>query len=97
MPGPEVSFHVIEKVLRFAATPHDEDQMRAILSALLIALLTTAAFAQGKSAPRGDDGKSAKAAADTQKQRAAEAAAAKEAMSKIPDSKEKYDPWKIAR
>ena len=90
-------FRALEKMLKFERKLKDEDRMRAILSAMLIALFATAAFAQGKGAPRGDDGKAAKAAAEIQKQRAAEAAAAKDAMSRIPDSKEKYDPWKIAR
>lgn len=71
--------------------------MKAILIALLVALLATPAFAQGKGPPSGDDGKAAAAAAEIRKQRAADAIAAKEAMSKIPDSKEKYDPWKIGR
>lgn len=33
--------------------------------------------------------------ADKQKKMAAEEKAAKAAMDKVPDSKEKYDPWKI--
>lgn len=74
--------------------------MRAILIVILVTLLTTQAFAQagGKSRPGGDDnGKAAKTASDRQKERAANEAAAKDAMSKIPDSKEKYDPWKIGK
>ena len=74
--------------------------MRIILTAILVSLLSTHAFAQmgGKSRPGSDDnGKAAKAASDQVKERAANEAAAKAAMSKIPDSKEKYDPWKIAR
>ena len=70
--------------------------MKAILTALLITLLATPAFAQmgGKGRPSGGD---APKPDETQKRRAAEDAAAKAAMSKIPDSKEKYDPWKIGR
>ncbi len=71
--------------------------MKAILSAMLLTLLVNPAFAQGKGPPSGDNGKSAKAAADTQRERRENEAAAKAAMSKIPDSKEKYDPWKIGR
>jgi len=71
--------------------------MRVVLTAMVVLLLSSVAFAQmgGKSRPSGDS--SAPKAEDSQKRRAAEDAAAKAAMSKIPDSKEKYDPWKIAR
>ena len=71
--------------------------MKAILSAIFFSLLISPAFAQGKGPPSGDDGKAAKAAAQTQRERKENEAAAKAAMSKIPDSKEKYDPWKIGR
>jgi hypothetical protein len=61
-------------------------------------LFATSAFAQGKARPGNDDnGKAAKAAAEVQRERKENEAAAKDALSKIPDSKEKYDPWKIAR
>ncbi|MCX7307577.1 MAG: hypothetical protein NTZ72_06355 [Afipia sp.] len=70
--------------------------MKTILTAILVTLLATQAFAQmGKPRPSGDG--NAPKGEDVQKRRAAEDAAAKAAMSKIPDSKEKYDPWKIAR
>ena len=72
--------------------------MRAILSAILIVLLSAQAFAQGaggKQRPSGN-GNTPKTD-DREKRHAAEEAAAKAAMSKIPDSKDKYDPWKIAR
>ena len=72
--------------------------MRAILTAILIALLSTQAFAQmggGKKRPSGDG--NAPKADDSQKRHAAEDAAAKAAIAKIPDSQEKYDPWKIGR
>ena len=71
--------------------------MKVILTALLIALSISPAFAQGKGPPSGDNGKAAKAASDVQRERKANEAAAKDALSKIPDSKEKYDPWKIGR
>lgn len=74
--------------------------MRILLTVLMLAALCVSAFAQagGKSRPGNDDnGKAAKTAAETQRERKANEAAAKDAMSKIPDSKEKYDPWKIAR
>ena len=69
----------------------------AIVLTFFLALFSTQVFAQGKSPPSGDDGKAAKAAAEKHKRHADEEAAAKAASSKIPDSKEKYDPWKIAR
>ena len=53
--------------------------------------------AVGKSPPSGDDGKAAKAAAAARKEMKDNEEAAKAAMSRIPDSKEKYDPWRIAR
>jgi len=74
--------------------------MRAFLTAFLIAAFATSALAQGggKSRPGNDDnGKAAKSASDVQRERKANEAAAKDALSKIPDSKEKYDPWKIGR
>ncbi len=75
--------------------------MRAVALAVLLALLATQAHAQGMgnrrtggppeaSAPSSND-------AEVRKRRAREEAAAKAAMQRIPDSKEKYDPWKIAR
>jgi hypothetical protein len=74
--------------------------MRIILSAVVIACLSTQAFAQmgNQSGPRKPGFKETqKVDIDKQKRLDAEAAAAKDAMSKIPDSKEKYDPWKIAK
>ena len=71
--------------------------MKAILGAILIVQLATPVFAQGKGPPSGDNGKAAKAASETQRERKDNETAAKAAMSKIPDSKEKYDPWKIGR
>lgn len=72
--------------------------MKAFLTAMIVVLLATPAFAQGgPSKPRPTNMGESKKADDSEKRHAAEAAAAKDAMSKIPDSKEKYDPWKIAR
>ncbi|MBI3701916.1 MAG: hypothetical protein HY242_15915 [Afipia sp.] len=74
--------------------------MKAFLTAMLVTFLSTQAFAQtgGKSRPGMDDnGKAAKSASERQKERTANEAAAKDALSKIPDSKEKYDPWKIGK
>lgn len=70
--------------------------MKVITVAIFAVLLATQSFAQGKSPPASDD-KAAKAAAAKQRERNDNEAAAKAAMSRIPDSKEKYDPWKIAR
>lgn len=88
----------INASLRFL--PRHEDWMKTILTAILVTLLSAQAFAQGgaKSRPGSDDnGKAAKAAAERQKERSENESAAKDAMSKIPDSKEKYDPWKIGK
>lgn len=80
--------------------------MRVFLIAAVIGLMSVQAHAQmggggmggggggkhrggGASAPAGDT--------DKQKRMAKEEAAAKAAMDKIPDSKEKYDPWKIGK
>lgn len=72
--------------------------MKAILTVILMTLLAAPALAQGgPSKPRPVGMGEAKKADDSDKRHAAEDAAAKAAMSKIPDSKEKYDPWKIAR
>lgn len=71
--------------------------MKAVLTALLIALLATPAFAQMGQKSRPNTNDSGSKVEDAQKRRSAEDAAAKAAISKIPDSKEKYDPWKIGR
>lgn len=71
--------------------------MKIIWMAMVVALFSTQVFAQGKSPPSGDDGKAAKAAAAARKEMKDNEDAAKAAMSRIPDSKEKYDPWRIAR
>lgn len=68
-----------------------------LIVAAAVVLLCGQAFAQGKSRPTGDIGNSAAKGEDTQKRMAKEEAAAKAAMQNIPDSKEKYDPWKIGK
>ncbi|MGL5167838.1 MAG: hypothetical protein ACRC9K_18290 [Afipia sp.] len=71
--------------------------MRFVLIAVAaVVLLSGQAFAQGKHRPSGDTGGAAKGE-DTQKRMAREEAAAKAAMKTVPDSKEKYDPWKIGK
>lgn len=75
--------------------------MRPMVLAILLALITAQAHAQGMGGRRPSGMGEAKAPsqneADLRKRRAREEAAAKAAMQRIPDSKEKYDPWKIAR
>ncbi len=73
--------------------------MRVILSAAAVALLLSGhAYAQGKGRPSGDMGGSSQPKAeDPQKRMAREEAAARAAMKNVPDSKEKYDPWKIGK
>jgi hypothetical protein len=70
------------------------DAMRILaVAAALLTLLTLPAQAQmpgGKHRPSGDDKK------DEKKQQVDEKAY-KDALKRIPDSKEKYDPWSGAR
>ena len=67
-----------------------------MIAAAAVLLLSGQAHAQGKS--RGDtSGGSEAKGEDPQKRMAREEAAAKAAMKNIPDSKEKYDPWKIGK
>ncbi len=71
--------------------------MRFVLIAVAaVVLLSGQAFAQGKARPSGGAPASA-ADAERQKRMAKEEAAAQAAMKTIPDSKEKYDPWKIGK
>jgi hypothetical protein len=68
----------------------------AMIATIAVAALSPPVFAQshkgsGASGPPAPD-ETAKL-----KQRADEAKAAKAAMDRIPDSKEKYNPWKIER
>lgn len=71
--------------------------MRILLIVAAAALLFTGqAHAQGKGRPGMSSGSEAKGE-DPQKRMAREEAAAKAAMKNVPDSKEKYDPWKIGK
>lgn len=72
--------------------------MRKLLIAAAIVLVSVPAYAQmGGGRHRGSGGRAPAADADKQKRMAKEEAAAKAAMKSIPDSKEKYDPWKIGK
>jgi len=73
--------------------------MRLVVIAAALVLLSGQVYAQGggKSRPTGDTGASAPKGEDPQKRMAREEAAAKAAMKGVPDSKEKYDPWKIGK
>jgi hypothetical protein len=69
--------------------------------AILLALFAVQAHAQGMGGRRQGGPPQASAPspndAEVRKRRAREEAAAKAAMQRIPDSTEKYDPWKITR
>jgi len=73
--------------------------MRVVLvAAAALMLFSGQVHAQGKGRPSGDQsGGSQSTGEDPQKRMAREEAAAKAAMKNIPDSKEKYDPWKIGK
>lgn len=77
--------------------------MRVFLIAAVIGLLSVQAHAQMGGGGMGGGGKHRGGATapanpdEKQKRMAKEEAAAKAAMQKIPDSKEKYDPWKIGK
>ncbi|HEX7953377.1 MAG TPA: hypothetical protein VF523_09965, partial [Burkholderiales bacterium] len=62
-----------------------------------VVLLCGQVHAQGKGRPSGDTGASQPQGEDRQKRMAREEAAAAAAMKNVPDSKEKYDPWKIGK
>lgn len=70
-----------------------------MIAAALLALAMPAAAQMGGGRQRGmnNDAPAAPDRAALQKKREAEARAAKAAMDKIPEPKEKYDPWKIER
>lgn len=73
--------------------------MRKLWIAIAIVLVSAQAHAQmggGGGKHRGGAQPSA-GDADKQKRMAKEDAAAKAAMKTVPDSKEKYDPWKIGK
>lgn len=73
--------------------------MRLVLiAAAAVMLLSGPVYAQGKGRPSGDTSSGSQAKGeDPQKRMAREEAAARAAMKNIPDSKEKYDPWKIGK
>lgn len=72
--------------------------MRLVLiAAAAVMLLSGQAYAQGKGRPGGDTGASQSTGEDPKKRMAREEAAAQAAMKNVPDSKEKYDPWKIGK
>jgi hypothetical protein len=62
-------------------------------------LVSAQAHAQmgGGGKHRGGGAQASPGDADKQKRMAKEEAAAKAAMKTVPDSKEKYDPWKIGK
>ncbi len=71
--------------------------MKFVLTVMTAALLFAGqAHAQGRARPDTSGGSQAKGE-DPQKRMAREEAAAKAAMKNVPDSKEKYDPWKIGK
>lgn len=69
--------------------------MRVFLIVAAVVLLSGQVYAQGKG--RAQDMGAAPQEDDRQKRMAKEEAAARAAMKNIPDSKEKYDPWKIGK
>ncbi len=72
--------------------------MRLVLmAAAAVMLFAGQVHAQGKARPSGDTGASQPQGEDRQKRMAREEAAARAAMKNVPDSKEKYDPWKIGK
>ena len=78
--------------------------IRVLVAAITIALLASGAFAQDAGGfGGGKGGKGRKSQQNTEQQNAdkAKQKAADEAyqaaVKKIPDPKEKYDPWKIVR
>jgi hypothetical protein len=75
--------------------------MRIFLAVLAIAVLARTAVAQdagggGGRKGRGSQQNAAQQQADQQKKKAVDDAY-KSAIGRIPDPKEKYDPWKTAR
>jgi hypothetical protein len=75
-----------------------ETLMRFVMIVAAAAILVSGpAHAQMKGRPSGDTGAAAPKGEDPKKRMAREEAAAKAAMKNVPDSKEKYDPWKIGK
>lgn len=72
--------------------------MRFVLIAVAAAVLFAGqAHAQGRGRPDTSGGSQQAKGEDPQKRMAREEAAARAAMKNVPDSKEKYDPWKIGK
>jgi hypothetical protein len=74
--------------------------MRKLWIVVAIVLVSAQAHAQmggGGKRGGGGGGQTSPGDADKQKRMAKEEAAAKAAMKTVPDSKEKYDPWKIGK
>lgn len=69
--------------------------MRTMLMALALVALTAQAHAQGVRRPETSNAQ--EKGEDRQKRMAREEAAARAAMKNVPESKEKYDPWKIGK
>jgi hypothetical protein len=67
-----------------------------VVAAAVLAFLAGPAEAQmggGPKGPKADDTK----AADQKKQKAADDKAYQDALKRIPESKEKYDPWAVTK
>jgi hypothetical protein len=62
------------------------------VAAVMLALLAMPAHAQARRPQGGEDKK-----ADQKKQQQVDEKAYKAALERIPDSKEKYDPWSITK
>jgi hypothetical protein len=73
--------------------------MRFVVVAVALVLLSVQAHAQMGGGGKHHGGGAAADPQDQerQKRRDKEEAAAKAAMKNVPDSKEKYDPWKIGK
>jgi len=70
---------------------------RVLLLALAAVLVSGQAHAQGKARPGMATESKGPTEADRRNRMVKEEEAAKAAMKNVPDSKEKYDPWKIGK
>jgi hypothetical protein len=67
---------------------------RLMVAAAMLALIAMPAYAQmGKRAPKNDEKNTGQSAASKK----ADEQAYKAALERIPDPKDKYDPWGVAR